>query len=55
MLCVEWRRQDRRTWIIGPRLRVMQEYAACRREEWKEKKGTATVMRVVYAKKINNF
>lgn len=38
MLSIEWRRHDRRTWIIGPRLKVMQEYAACRRKERKEKK-----------------
>ena len=55
MLCVDWRRHDRRTWITGARLRVMQEYAACRGEvEWK-KKGIAMVMSGVPREKKQRF
>lgn len=41
MLCVDWRRHDRRTWITGARLRVMQEYAACRGRSGRKKKGNS--------------
>lgn len=41
VLCVEWRRHDRRTWITGPRLIIMQECAACRRKDGGNKDNKA--------------
>lgn len=46
MLCVEWWRQDRSTWIIGPRLRVMQN-----KKHAKEKKMGVVVIRAFREKK----
>lgn len=49
MLCVEWWRQDRSTWIIGPRLRVMQNKKHAKEKKW----GAVVVIRAFREKKRN--
>lgn len=47
MLCVEWWRQGRSTWIIGPRLRVMQNKKHAKEKKW----GAVVVIRAFREKK----